>query len=816
MKKIILDGAWQGLRSSNGCTFAATVPGCVHTDLMKNGLLPGDIYWRDTAEQVQWIENEEWVYSRHFTVDVLQEGAVLVFECLDTYADIYLNEHHIGSAENMFITHRFPVDGKLQQGENKLRVVFHSPVKQVEGTPERSAAFSKGRLYTRRMQCTYGWDWTMRFVTCGIEKSCYLEVDNTPRAADTYIYTEQVDEFGALLVCDTNFVHYEKGLTYTITLEDPRGSVVYANTRYCEESWHREYITVENPELWYPVGYGKQPLYTLKISCGQEVLQHTIGIRTVKILQIADQPGSKNYELCRKLQDTDSGKEWDFNESYSGFIPVINGKRIFCKGADWAPCEPFVSEVKAEKITKILELSVQMGLNMIRIWGGGMFESEHFYSECDRLGIMVTQDFLMACGDYPEEEAWFQQALQKEAEFAAIALRNHPSLVWWNGDNENAVGGNEQMQEYWGRTAALKAIGPVLRKLDPARVFLPSSPYGGDRYASKTVGTTHNTQFLGTFFAYLEKEDLSDYKDEYKQYLARFVAEEPSMGAVSTYSLKRMMTERDIYETEDMLLYHTKGNPGLLKELYEYEKLFAEKVLGAFKNGEDRLFKLQYIQYEWVRISFEQARRNLWFNSGLLYWMLADCWPAASGWALIDYYGLPKPSYYSFRRCAKAVVGSIDRENGSYCAYITNDGLTEQTLQVSVKKLNYITGKETVCIQQSIMVDKQKTACIALDCELEQNEIIICELQNEDVQDRCFYKEGKLELIKTDGLSVIEKTKTSVTVEAKGYVHVVALEGNGVFDDSYFSLLPGQRRTISFIPTQGEESEISCIGYTIA
>ena len=192
MKKIILDGAWEGLRSSNGCTFPATVPGCVHTDFIKNGQLPGDIYWRDTAEQVQWIENEDWVYTKHFTADVLEDGATLVFECLDTYADIYLNEHHVGSAENMFITHRFPVDGTLRQGENTLRVVFYSPVKRVEGTPDRSAAFSKGRLYTRRMQCTYGWDWTMRFVTCGIPKSCYLEFDNTPRAADTYVYIHLV------------------------------------------------------------------------------------------------------------------------------------------------------------------------------------------------------------------------------------------------------------------------------------------------------------------------------------------------------------------------------------------------------------------------------------------------------------------------------------------------------------------------------------------------------------------------------------------------------------------------------------------------
>ena len=816
MRKILLDGVWEGLRSSTGSTFPATVPGCVHTDLMKIGQLPSDIYWRDTAKQVQWIENEDWVYTKYFDVDTLENGAVLVFECLDTYAEVYLNDCLVGSAENMFITHRFPVDGVLQQGRNTLQVKFYSPIEKTKNIEPRIAAFTKERLHTRRMQCTYGWDWTMRFVTCGIEKSCYLVFENCPRATDTYLYTENVDDFGAQLVCDTRFANYEKGLTYTITLEDPQGNLVYANTRYCEESWHREYITVEHPQLWYPVGYGAQPLYTLKITCGQEVLQHLVGIRTVKVLQIEDQPGSEAYELCRKLKETPSGKEWDFNEKFSCFIPVINGVRIFCKGAAWVPCEPLVSEVTEEKVTMMLERAVQMGLNMIRIWGGGMFETEHFYSECDRLGIMVNQDFLMACGDYPEEEDWFAKALEKETEFAAIALRNHPSLVWWHGDNENAVCGNEQMKEYWGRTAALKVIGPVLKKLDPARIFLPSSPYGGDRYASKTKGTTHNTQFLEHFFRYLENDPMTDYKDEYKQYLARFISEEPSMGAISTLSLRRMMDERDIYETEDMWLYHTQSNPALHIELFEYAKLFAEKVLGAFKNGQDRLFKLQYVQYEWMRISFEQVRRNLWFNSGLLFWMLEDCWPAATGWSIIDYYGLPKASYYCFKRCAKDVVGSVDKNGDCYTLSISNNALTGQALQVSVNKLNYKTGKLTPCDGRQIQIEAQSVVKIQLDCTLKADEIIVCDLENETKQDRCFYKVGKLEVVKSDSLKVTEQTPNSITVEAKDYVHVVALEGNVAFEDSYFSLLPGQRRTISFVPLQAEELVVSCLGYTLA
>ena len=351
--------------------------------------------------------------------------------------------------------------------------------------------------------------------------------------------------------------------------------------------------------------------------------------------------------------------------------------------------------------------------------------------------------------------------------------------------------------------------------MDPKRIFLPSSPYGGDRYASKTVGTTHNTQFLDKFFTYLEKENLDDYKEEYKHNLARFIAEEPSMGAVSTASLRRMMDDRDIFETEDMWLYHTQSNPALRRELFAYEKMYTEKVLGSFQNGQDRLFKLQYIQYEWVRISFELMRRNLWFNSGLLFWMLADCWPAASGWALIDYYGMPKASYYSFRRCAKAVVGSIDRENGQYATYVSNDSLKAQNLQIIVHKRNYKTGASELMMKQNIQVAAQSVSKLDLDCRLGKDEILICDLHSDEIQDRCFYKDGNLELVKTDCLNIVEQTENSITVEATEYVHTVALEGNGVFADSYFSLLPGEKRTVSFTPVRGEKAEITCLGYTL-
>jgi beta-mannosidase len=293
---------------------------------------------------------------------------------------------------------------------------------------------------------------------------------------------------------------------------------------------------------------------------------------------------------------------------------------------------------------------------MLRVWGGGAFETKHFYNECSRLGIMVTQDFLMACGAYPEEEAWFIEELRKEAEYVARLCRNQPCLVWWSGDNENAVKGCDTDEDYRGRRSAYLGIAPVIYRLDPCRRFLPSSPFGGKLYASNTVGTTHNTQYLGHLFEYLERDDLSDYKDEFKKYRARFIAEEPQLGAVSLPSLRRFMNNSDIFDNDNMWRYHTKSNPSVKTELFDYMLGMAEKILGKFEDPYDKLFKLQYLQYEWIRVVMEQAKREREFCSGLVFWMMNDCWPAASGWALIDFYNLPKNAFYSFRRCAKPLL----------------------------------------------------------------------------------------------------------------------------------------------------------------
>ena len=814
MQHFDLNGAWSGACISpdgqQEFTFSGCVPGCVHIDLA-GSRIPEDIFYRDNAEDCQWIEDRDWQYTRTFALEHVPANATLVFEGLDTYADIYLNGTLLGTADNMFIRHSFDAAALLRAGENTVQVYFHSPIRAVAGLPERTGAFTRERLHTRRIQCTYGWDWVGRFVTCGIWRDVYLELGSGFAVQNAYIYTEALCGSSAQIAVEAELDGYENGIMLDIRVDDPCDNCVYSHRVFCQEPLFRTYIDIPNAQLWYPHGYGDQPLYTLHI--GGKI--YPFGIRTVVIEQLTDTPGSAWHQKCLQLQNSPSGKRYDQNESFSGFRLLINGIPILCKGANWVPCEPFPSAETDEKITTLLSLAREAGLNMMRVWGGGIFEKQHFYAECDRLGILVTQDFLMACGHYPEETPEFIAQLRKETEFAAYALRNHPCLVWWSGDNENAIMGYDEAEDYQGRTAIYQGILPVLSKLDPRRRFLPSSPYGGKLYASKTVGTTHNTQYLSYIFRYIRQEEMADYKEYFATYLARFIAEEPTMGAVALPSLRRFMTDEDIFSGDAMWQYHTKGNPALSFTLFDITDTFARKVLGDFADGADRYFKLKYVQYEWVRITMENVRRNRGFINGTVYWMWNDCWPAASGWAFVDYYCLPKASFYSFKRCAGQLIVSIDKSH-RYDVYLCNDSLTDQAVTLS---LSYIENGQVVTIADVPVTIGAASAGIVYSLPLSavpQGAVLICDAAGDGFQDRAFYKDGGLPMVPCTAPTVVSRTDDSITLTSDQYIHAVELEGEYIFSDNYFSLLPGQQRTITMRPAADAQThDLTVAGYTL-
>ncbi len=810
MKKILLNNGWS-LSGGDYEKVSATVPGCVHTDLKNNGLIP-DYFYGKNNEKCDFIEKTEWTYTTVFDFDCVGEYVELVFDGLDTYATIELNGEVIGQTQNMFIPYRYNVSNKLKGKNNTLKVAFRSPIKEVEGREKLDGAFTTERLHTRRMQCTYSWDWVARFVTCGIYRPVYLAVGKDFEVDNVYVYTSGIDNFGAEVVVTTNYKNYEKSAVVKTEIISPDGQTVYVNSQFVNQPSVTVKVNVDNPQLWWPNGYGDHPLYKLKITVGSNEFTQLFGIRTVRVAEIFDRDNEYSktaHKIKEQLKSLTVPENYDRTEQTAGFVVIVNGKRIFCRGGNWVPCEPFPSSETANKIKNILQISALGNMNMVRVWGGGIAECDEFYDECDRLGILVTQDFFMACGTYPANEQWFINELNREAEVTCLRLRNHPCLVWWTGDNENATHGEDLLPDFNGRTASIFGLEPIISKYDYSRRYFLSSPYGGTPYMAVTRGTTHTTNFIGEIFDYFINTDCVGYKEHLEQIVARFTVEEPVFGMTTKRSLLRFMDETDLYDdNEDVLLYHCKTNPYIETLLYDYGKAFAQKALGGFDDADDKLFKYAYIQYEWIRVVAENYRRNIGYSDGLIFWMLNDCWPASMGWSLIDYYNLPKPAYYAAARLGKKFVGSIKKDDGKYDLVVSSDGDSGS----GVAKVLNRSGK----VIKEVKVEVGGYSAVKITLGEIDEDFIICDIEVNGVIDRCFYRDGLLPLKQTNGVTITKRDKDTVSVKANCYIHAVELDGDFVFSDNYFSLLPNEERTVSFIPTLYSKSdEITVNGYTI-
>ena len=806
---MLLNGAWQGeYRTGEGKTFSfpATVPGCIHTDLLACGKI-GDFYYRDNSKTVQWIEKCDVTYAREFEVAELLPNAELQFDGLDTYCEILLNGKKVGEGHNMFHPHSFGVDGVLKAGTNRLEVRFFSPIRWVEGKPPLPGAFTTERLYTRRIQCTYGWDWVDRFVTMGIFRDARLVFRRPNTLSEIYVTTEEILSDSAQIRVALSFSDFvQNGDRVTLSILDPDGARVFSKERTVVEPACEEWIDLPAPRLWYPNGYGEQPLYTLtaKTPAGERSVR--FGIRRITLRQLTDKEGGFEAELCKTIQAQPFAKGKDNNQTTSGFTVFVNRIPIFCKGADWVPCEPFASAETPAKITRLLEISRACGVNMIRVWGGGVFERDEFYDECDRLGILVAQDFLMACGTYPEDDESFLAELQKEAKAGALRLRNHACLAFWNGDNENAVYGSENKTDFPGYRAA-KAIAPVLGKYDPARRFLPSSPYGGDPYCSPTRGTSHSTFFLGSFFRYVRESDFSDWRHTMSGYLTRFNAEQPTMGMPFVSTLRRFLTDEDIFgDDQRMSEFHTKTNPSI-KELTLFGHLdkMTEKLFGKYESGEDRVAKMQMMHCEWVRISMELYRRHKWFSSGLLDWMLNDCWPAANSWSLIDYYAVAKPALYVFKRCAKPVIASLSEEGGKLTVTVSNDSLTPVGGRGRLSLYDFDADEDLLSTPFAYSVPANAAApVLSLDYapfgeRLSRTRVLLCDIVNDDgTTDRAFLVPGRYADLDLSyrPVRVLSDTPEGITVQADEFTPFALVDSPDLLSDNAMCMKRGEVRVL--------------------
>lgn len=637
----------------------ARVPGVVHLDLLRLGEIPDPFYGRNEPE-VRWVEEKEWWYRRAFVVppEMLDaDSVVLRFEGLDTFAAIWLNDHQVGRADSMFIPWGFEVRSLLRAGENALVVRFDSPIATLDQMEREQgklgSVFYSARPYGRKAQYSFGWDWGPRLPTSGIWRPVSLRAYKGGRVLHVFAPTN-VGEGAASVRVQVEVETIAPGeFVIEAALAREGEEVSDAKALGLDEGKHVVEIplSIAAPALWWPNGYGEQNLYDLRVAVtqgGEECDCHNerIGLRKVELVQEPD----------------DEGKT---------FIFRVNGVPVFCKGANWIPADSFIPRADEGVYRRLIGECVGAHFNMLRIWGGGIYENEAFYRLCDEKGILIWQDFMFACAEYPETED-FWRSVRQEAETVVKMLRNHACIAIWCGNNENdwgfRTGWFGKKEKYYGETIYHRILPEVCGRLDPTRPYWPSSPFGGDTANDMAEGDRHAWDVWGgkPIRTYLEDT-------------GRFISEFGFCAPPVIESVLQFCPPAEMAVDSPMIIQHVKfgENMGNLLNYVRDELGVSGEDFEAFLDA------AQMTQAVALRTAVEHWRRRKFHTAGALIWQIDDCWPVIS-WSLVDYYGRRKPSYYYVRRAMAPVLLSLAADEDAVQVWVVNDTLERVQAEAQV------------------------------------------------------------------------------------------------------------------------------------
>ncbi|MEU9531070.1 glycoside hydrolase family 2 protein [Streptomyces sp. NPDC048213] len=596
----------------------ARVPGCVHTDLLAADVIPDPFLGRNETE-VSWVGRRAWTYLADVSHDSAHERTDLVFEGLDTAARITFDGRELGTTRNMHRTYRFDATGLT----GRLEVRFTSAYEEAEAvraiTGDRPNVYPEPFQYIRKMACGFGWDWGPTLVTAGIWRPVRLEHWSTARLASVRPLVT-VDEGRGSVEVRLRVERTESGAAAALraraTVAGQEAEAVFEG----DEAVLR--LTVDGPRLWWPRGYGDQPLYDLDVTLlgdagPLDTWHRRIGFRTVEVDRTPDAHGT-------------------------GFTLVVNGERVFARGVNWIPDDAFPSRVTPERYRTRLRQAADANVDLVRVWGGGIYEDEAFYDACDELGLMVWQDFLFACAAYPEEQP-LRGEVEAEARDNVVRLMPHASLVLWNGNNENLWGFRDWdwetglVGDSWGEGYYLGLLPRIVAELDPARAYSAGSPWSGswDHHPNDPGHGTHHSW---------EVWNRQDYA-EYRANVPRFVSEFGWQAPPALATLRRALPGEDLAPDSPGMLHHQKAEDGNGKLDRGVARHFALPE-GDF----DRWHYLtQVVQARAVAAGIEHWRSHWPVCAGTVVWQLNDCWPVSS-WAAVDGDGRLKPLHHELRR----------------------------------------------------------------------------------------------------------------------------------------------------------------------
>ncbi len=794
MKTKDLNGKWNLRQLGERESIIAAVPGSVHNDLLSAGKIPHP-YYRDNEGDLQWIGEADWIYYRTFTVSsnfLRHDRVILRFEGLDTLATITINSQKVARTDNMFRTYEYYVKEMLKQGRNTIEIRFDSAVNHVRKCELvrhlpiwKGPHDVKGGNWLRKEQCNFGWDWGPCLVTCGIWRPIRIIAYDSDRIADVHISQEHLKSGAVTLniTASLETVSADSMAVATVVVTLGGQKVTESKTSFSRGKAELA-LTIDNPQLWWPNGMGGQPLYTVTVNLvGKDgtvldIVQKRIGLRTLRLQRKKDRWGET-------------------------FQFVANGIPFFAKGANWIPVDTFAASPTKDDYRDLVESTAGANMNMLRVWGGGIYEADVFYDLCDEMGICVWQDLMFACATYPTFDEAFMENVRREVHDNVRRLRHHPSIALWCGNNEMEQGlvddkWDDRHMSWTDYSRLFDSLIPeTIKELDAERDYWPSSAHTPAPFRENFNDDRYGDAHL--WHVWHGRRPFEWYRTSQHRFISEFGFQSfPHPKTVESYT---QSADRNI--TSFVMEHHQRspiGNTTIMTYMLDWFRMP--------KSFEMILWLSQVLQGMGIKYAVEHWRRNMPRTMGALYWQLNDCWPVAS-WSSIDYCHRFKALHYIAKRFfAPLLVSNVeDMEKGTISVYVTSDlqepcdgrllwkafSLGGESLADDEQNLDILPGRScrvrTISVKKYLKNRGTRDLILGIDLLVKGNSV------SKDIVS--FARPKHLELCRPDIKASFSKNKNraAITLTAKAPALWVWLDLEGSdarFSNNFFHLLPGE------------------------
>ena len=759
---------------------SASVPGNIFTDLLAHKIIP-DPFIKTNEEKVQWVSKKDWEYKTTFKVDnetLQKENTTISFEGLDTYAKVYLNNQHIATTTNAFRTYNIDVKKHLKSS-NQLKIVFQN-TDAIETKKEAKNPYQlpEGkRIFTRKAQFQYGWDWGPKLNTSGVWKNVSLKAWNDVQFENIFIKQKNITQTNANLEIELSIESDADKNSMILTTVDKQ---IHSNHLKIKKGKHTYSVLIDlkNPKLWWTHNLGNPHLYQFDfelISDGKVKDKRSIkkGIRTVKLISKKDSIGESFYF-------------------------ELNGKPVYMKGANYIPQNSFQNKVTDNHYKKLLSDVVNSNMNMLRVWGGGIYENDIFYDLCDEKGILIWQDFMFACAMYPGDSE-FLANVKQEAEEQVKRLQNHASIALWAGNNENSEGwkrwgwqdgrSETEKTEIWNDYLAVfdSILPQTVAKYSETSYWESSPKFGRGNPKYEFEGDAHD------WWVWHDARPFEHFQKQVPRFMSEFGFQSfPSYETINYINQKEKIDLKTVG-----IKSHQKHIRG-----FQLIDAYMQRDYKIPNSDEDYVYISQLLQAKGIVMGIEAHRRAKPYNMGTLYWQLNDCWPSIS-WSSIDYFGNWKALQYKAKKAFENVLISYEEHNSNILTYIINDKFEVISGRLNAKIIN-LNGDEIWSNFKDISVaentSQQVYSIPNVDID-RKNHVYITEF-NGKKSVYFFSKPKELNLSKGEITKEITKTKTGFSITLKSDIlqkDVFLFNKNkGHFSNNFFDLLPNETITVEF------------------